>query len=65
VNGPLLAPGLGAQGGSPADLRAIFGESLRNVLPSYSREVLGAGPEPVQLRAAADRAVTACSAVIE
>ncbi len=65
VNGPLLAPGLGAQGGSPADLREIFGDSLRNVLPSYSREVLGAGPDPASLQAAADRAAAACRAVIE
>ena len=64
VNGPLLAPGLGAQGGDPAGLRSIFGESLRNVLPSYSREVLSAGPDPVMLRAAADRAAAACRAVI-
>jgi len=64
VNGPLLAPGLGAQGGDPAGLRAIFGESLRNVLPSYSREVLGAGPSVASLQAAADRAAAACRAVI-
>ena len=64
VNGPLLAPGLGAQGGDPAGLKSIFGESLRNVLPSYSREVLSAGPDPVMLRAAADRAAAACRAVI-
>ncbi|UQU67205.1 orotidine-5'-phosphate decarboxylase [Couchioplanes caeruleus] len=64
VNGPLLAPGLGAQGGDPAGLASIFGESLRNVLPSYSREVLSAGPETVALQAAADRAVAACRAVI-
>jgi orotidine-5'-phosphate decarboxylase len=64
VNGPLLAPGLGAQGGDPEGLSSIFGESLRNVLPSYSREVLSAGPETVALQAAADRAVTACRAVI-
>jgi orotidine-5'-phosphate decarboxylase len=55
VNGPLLAPGLGAQGGTPDDLRAVFGESLHNVLPSYSREVLAAGPEIADLRAASDR----------
>ncbi|WP_433791046.1 orotidine-5'-phosphate decarboxylase [Actinoplanes sp. CA-252034] len=55
VNGPLLAPGLGAQGGTPDDLRAVFGESLHNVLPSYSREVLAAGPEIGELRAATDR----------
>ncbi len=65
VNGPLLAPGLGAQGGSPEDLRKIFGESLRNVLPSSSREVLGAGPDAASLQAAADRAAAACRAVIE
>jgi orotidine-5'-phosphate decarboxylase len=56
VNGPLLAPGLGAQGATPAGLRAIFGDSLPNVLPSYSREVLKAGPEIADLRAAAQRA---------
>src|SRR4051812_8621302 len=56
VNGPLLAPGLGAQGATPADLRAVFGKSLRNVLPSYSREVLTAGPGVAELRAAAQRA---------
>ncbi|GIE89214.1 orotidine-5'-phosphate decarboxylase [Actinoplanes regularis] len=60
VNGPLLAPGLGAQGATPADLRAVFGESLHNVLPSYSREVLSAGPEITALRAAADRVLTDC-----
>ncbi|MFI5937080.1 orotidine-5'-phosphate decarboxylase [Actinoplanes sp. NPDC051494] len=64
INGPLLAPGLGAQGGDPAGLRAIFGESLRNVLPSYSREVLAAGPDVTSLRAAAERAAAACRAVI-
>ncbi|GAA1591725.1 orotidine-5'-phosphate decarboxylase [Actinoplanes couchii] len=55
VNGPLLAPGLGAQGGTPDDLRAVFGESLHNVLPSYSREVLSAGPSIADLRAATER----------
>jgi orotidine-5'-phosphate decarboxylase len=60
VNGPLLSPGLGAQGATPSDLRAVFGESLHNVLPSYSREVLTAGPSVSALRAAADRAVADC-----
>jgi orotidine-5'-phosphate decarboxylase len=64
VNGPLLAPGLGAQGGSPDRLRAIFGESLQNVLPSYSREVLGAGPAVADLRAAAQRAADAVGAAL-
>jgi orotidine-5'-phosphate decarboxylase len=64
VNGPLLAPGLGAQGATPAGLRTVFGESLPNVLPSYSREVLGAGPEVAGLRAAAQRAADACHAAL-
>ncbi|GAB1693044.1 orotidine-5'-phosphate decarboxylase [Krasilnikovia sp. M28-CT-15] len=64
VNGPLLAPGLGAQGATPADLRAVFGESVRNVLPSYSREVLGAGPSVADLRAAAARATADCRAAL-
>jgi orotidine-5'-phosphate decarboxylase len=64
VNGPLLAPGLGAQGATPSDLRSVFGESLRNVLPSYSREVLNAGPSVSALRDAADRAVDDCRAAL-
>ncbi|SCG17178.1 orotidine-5'-phosphate decarboxylase [Micromonospora echinofusca] len=64
VNGPLLAPGLGAQGATAADLRVVFGSALPAVLPSYSREVLGAGPDPDALRAAADRALTDCRAAL-
>jgi orotidine-5'-phosphate decarboxylase len=64
VNGPMLAPGLGAQGATPADLHAVFGKNLRNVLPSYSREVLAAGPEVADLRAAAQRAAEACRAAL-
>lgn len=60
VNGPMLAPGLGAQGATPADLREVFGKNLRNVLPSYSREVLAAGPSAVELQAAAQRAIDDC-----
>jgi len=64
VNGPLLAPGLGAQGGTPDQLRTIFGESLQKVLPSYSREVLSAGPDVASLRASAQRASDACRAAL-
>ncbi len=53
VNGPLLAPGLGAQGATVADLKVVFGGDLSAVLPSSSREVLQAGPSVVALRAAA------------
>ncbi|MDR6865202.1 orotidine-5'-phosphate decarboxylase [Phycicoccus sp. 3266] len=50
VNGPLLAPGVGAQGGTSEDLRRVFGDALPNVLPASSREVLSAGPDVSALR---------------
>lgn len=53
IGGPILAPGYGAQGGTVADLRRVFGDVVRHVLPSTSRQLLGAGPE--QLAPTADR----------
>jgi orotidine-5'-phosphate decarboxylase len=50
---PILAPGLGAQGATPADLRAVFGAALPQVLPNASRSILAAGPDVGALRAAA------------
>jgi orotidine-5'-phosphate decarboxylase len=64
INGPVLAPGLGAQGATAADLRTVFGKDLSRILPSYSRAVLGAGPDVAAIRDAADRALVACRAVI-
>jgi orotidine-5'-phosphate decarboxylase len=64
LGGPILAPGLGAQGATAADLRTVFGDDLEPVLPSYSREVLAAGPGVADLRAAADRALNACQRVL-
>jgi len=55
INGPLLAPGVGAQGGSPESLVAIFGDQLHNVVPNSAREILAAGPDLVRLRDAARR----------
>lgn len=55
VNGPLLAPGIGAQGATPADLPAVFGPAVRNVVPSVSRGVLRHGPDPSGLRDSAAR----------
>ena len=43
--GPILAPGVGTQGGTPDTVRSIFGAALRNVVPSISREVLRLGPD--------------------
>ena len=37
INGPILAPGYGAQGGTPADLRRIFGAAAGHVLASVAR----------------------------
>jgi len=54
LGGPILAPGLGAQGGSVADLRRLFG-SDRAVVPTVSRDVLAAGPDVAALRTAAER----------
>lgn len=52
INGPLLVPGIGAQGGTCDDVRRIFGDVLESVLPASSREILGAGPNPAALRSA-------------
>ncbi len=54
LGGPVLAPGLGTQGGTPADLRRLFGTG-RAVVPTVSRDVLAAGPDAAALRAAAAR----------
>lgn len=56
VNGPILVPGYGAQGGTVADMQQIFGAAAPAVLPSTSRGVLGAGPSPTALVDAARRA---------
>jgi orotidine-5'-phosphate decarboxylase len=53
INGPLLAPGYGAQGGTNDSLRRIFGDGVGRVLPSTSRDLLRAGP--AGLAEAADR----------
>jgi orotidine-5'-phosphate decarboxylase len=59
INGPLLVPGYGAQGGTTADLRRIFGRASRWVLPSSSRDVLRAGPDVTAIRDAALRGTEA------
>ncbi len=55
LNGPVLAPGLGAQGAGPADLARRFTGLNGVVLGAASRSVLRAGPEPAALRTAALR----------
>ena len=41
---PILAPGFGAQGAGPADLRARYGAMVCSVIASESRSLLSAGP---------------------
>ncbi|OZD77603.1 orotidine-5'-phosphate decarboxylase [Rhodococcus sp. 05-339-2] len=53
--GPILAPGLGAQGATVADLAEIFRDSRELLLPNSSRGVLAAGPSVTALRDAATR----------
>jgi orotidine-5'-phosphate decarboxylase len=55
MRGPILAPGLGAQGATPAHLRATFGNAYGRVLGTSSREILSAGPKRQELRDAAQR----------
>jgi len=58
VNGPLLAPGVGAQGAGLSDLRQVFGPDLRGVIVPLSRSVLAAGPTIPALRSALRAALT-------
>jgi len=65
INGPLLVPGLGAQGGTPADVRRIFGDAAGNVLASSSREILAAGPDKARLHEAATRTARSLEALAQ
>lgn len=50
VNGPILAPGVGAQGATKGDLTRVFGAALPNVLAASSRSILRAGPTVSAIR---------------
>ncbi|MFE9423084.1 orotidine-5'-phosphate decarboxylase [Kitasatospora sp. NPDC006697] len=63
INGPLLAPGIGAQGATMADLPRVFGAAVPAVVPSVSRDVLKHGPSVTGLREAAQRFVDDVRAV--
>lgn len=52
---PILAPGLGAQGATGADLRAAFADCWPQLLATSSRDILRAGPDAAALRSAALR----------
>lgn len=65
INGPLLAPGYGAQGATMADLRRVFGPAIGNVVVTSSRDLLAHGPDVASLRSAARRSGEAIAALIE
>ena len=53
--GPVLVPGVGAQGGMPESLSGLGGARAGQLLPAVSREVLRSGPDPSAVRAAGER----------
>jgi orotidine-5'-phosphate decarboxylase len=65
LGGVILAPGLGAQGASPADVADRFAGCPRgSVLASTSRSLLAHGPDPAMLRKAAAALVGELSALM-
>ncbi|HEX6682878.1 MAG TPA: orotidine-5'-phosphate decarboxylase [Candidatus Limnocylindrales bacterium] len=50
LGGPILVPGLGAQGARAEDILSILPGDRSGVVPSYSREVLSVGPDVTALR---------------
>jgi orotidine-5'-phosphate decarboxylase len=50
ANCVVLAPGVGAQGATPADVAAVFATCPDRVMPSASRSLLSAGPDVGRLR---------------
>ncbi|BBY29656.1 orotidine-5'-phosphate decarboxylase [Mycolicibacterium sediminis] len=55
LGGPVLIPGVGAQGGRPESLAHLGGAAAGTLLPAVSREVLRAGPDVAALRTAGER----------
>lgn len=53
ANALFLAPGVGAQGATPDDVAETFAECPDRVMPSASRSLLAAGPDPAALSHAA------------
>ncbi|MGH8775560.1 MAG: orotidine-5'-phosphate decarboxylase, partial [Jiangellaceae bacterium] len=65
VGGPLLALGIGAQGGTPADLARVFGDACSDVVPAVSRHVLRRGPGVAGLQQAAAESMQVFRDVLE
>ena len=63
MNGPLLVPGIGAQGGTADDVRRIFGDVLDLAPALQLARDPGRRTDPAALRAAVGRSVDAFSAL--
>jgi orotidine-5'-phosphate decarboxylase len=59
LGGPVLVPGVGAQGGRPDALGGLGRAAPGQLLPAVARDVLRAGPAVADLRAAAERMLAA------
>lgn len=59
LGGPVLVPGVGVQGGRPEALSGLGGAAPGQLLPAVAREVLRAGPDVSDLRAAGQRMLDA------
>lgn len=55
LGGPVLVPGVGAQGGRPETLGGLGGAKPGQLLPAVSRDVLRAGPDVAAVRSAAEK----------
>jgi orotidine-5'-phosphate decarboxylase len=56
-NSLLLVPGIGAQGATMDDVRAIFGRHYARIVPSISRGIARAGPAAADLKRAVERLI--------
>ncbi|AEF40308.1 orotidine-5'-phosphate decarboxylase [Hoyosella subflava] len=56
LNGPVLLPGVGAQGGTPGSVAKLMGEYGHLAVPAVSRDILRSGPDVARLRTATTQA---------
>lgn len=64
LGGPVLVPGVGAQGGRPETLGGLGGALPGQLVPAVSRDILRAGPDAGAVRAAAERIRDAVSYLV-
>ena len=62
LNGPILVPGMGAQGGRPSDLPRVLGPAVNWAIPSYSRQISQPGPAVTSIRSAIEALQEECRA---